>query len=82
MVKSKDLHQQSSLSLDKTETDDEKRLSLTNPTYQPTAFQLVQRTGTPEHKFLNPLYAPVEQPNSRQHNSNIIGADYEYIEYT
>ena len=84
--RSLNLQPRPSLSLEKDETEEEKRVSLTNPTYQPMAFRLVQRPpGTPEHKFMNPLYVPVEtrgssevSPSDRQHSH----ADYEIIEYT
>ena len=32
-------------------------LALGNPTYQPSHSQPAQTNGTPEHKFLNPLYS-------------------------
>ena len=66
-----------------TETEENKRLSLTNPTYQPSAFQSQEeRSETPEHNFTNPLYAPVEAggPGGSSAPPRPVNADYEYVE--
>lgn len=39
------------------ESDVKPAISLANPTYQPNAIKPEPAAGTPEHKFVNPLYA-------------------------
>lgn len=72
------------VSLEERETDEDKRFSLSNPTYQPTAFQAmaeVERAQTPEHNFTNPLYTPVEGNNSEAVSAPTRPVDdYEYVE--
>ena len=74
------------LPLEERETAEEnKRLSLTNPTYQPSAFQSetqVERSETPEHKFTNPLYMPVADgggAGASPSTARPVNTDYEYV---
>ena len=70
------------LSLQKQNEEENKRFSLANPTYQPTSYQLgrAERTRTPEHDFMNPLYSPVTEAELSTVEREPERDVYEYVE--
>ena len=66
-----------------TERNGTKLASLSNPTYEPNIIRPAPPPGSPEHKFINPLYTPVRIGSSGDFLVSIYdGNPYECVKTT